>query len=77
MFRKMNSSQNFYASTVQPVWTELNCANTLYTEINFYVSLSELKCAAVTTSISIDTSPEHFPREDLYHCSGTSSIKTV
>lgn len=76
MFRKMDSSQKFSASTVQPAWTELKCANTVYREINFYVSLSEVKYAAVTTSISIDTSPEHSPCEDLYHCSGTSSIKT-
>lgn len=77
MFRKMNSNQKIYACTVQPVWTELKCANIPCTGIDYYPSLSEVRYAAVTTFISIDTSPEPFPHEELYHYSDTSAIKTV
>lgn len=72
----MNSNQKVYACTVQPVWTELKCVNTPYNEIKYYLSLSEVRNAAMTTFISIDTSPELFPHKELYHYSDTSTIKT-
>ena len=75
MFKKMNCSQKIYACTVQPVWTELKCANTPYAEINYYLSLSEVRYAAKNTFI--DTSPEPFPHKELYHYSDTCAIKTV
>lgn len=77
MFKKMSYNPKVHAHTVQLAWTELKCANTQYCETKYYLSLSEAWHAAMTALIPIDTSPEPFTHEELYHYSGISAIKSL
>lgn len=52
----MNSNQKNYAYIVWPAWTELKCASAPYSEINYYLSLSGVRYAAMTTVVSVDIS---------------------